>query len=99
MCRCRACTLLASGKNAVHLLHPIFQLGRKEHAGKSPYQIAASHARQPEDATEATTTRSAPHDEDELDAAHHRARSLRRRASLQQRLERGHSLSDTNSFH
>ena len=33
-----------SGKNAVHLLHPIFGLGRDEHAGKSPYQIAAYEA-------------------------------------------------------
>lgn len=35
-----------AGKNAVHLLHPIFNIGRDEYAGKSPYQVALSKAAQ-----------------------------------------------------
>ena len=35
-----------AGKNAVHLLHPIFNIGRDEYAGKSPYQVAMSKAAQ-----------------------------------------------------
>jgi len=81
-----------AGKNAVHLLHPIFNVGRDEHAGKSPYQIAVSKAQHGE---KSDTTKSAI-EEDELDAAHHRTRSLRRKASMKRRLETGHSLSDTH---
>lgn len=68
----------------MHLLHPIFGLGRDENAGKSPYQIAMSKAEQ-------------AGNEDELDVEHHRSRSLRRKASMKRRLETGHSLSDTHS--
>jgi hypothetical protein len=35
-----------AGKNAVHLLHPIFNIGRDEYAGKSPYQVVMSKAAQ-----------------------------------------------------
>lgn len=83
-----------AGKNAVHLLHPIFSLGRNEDAGKSPYQIAASKSQQQEEID--TTTNSANNVDDELDAAHHRTRSLQRKASMKHRLETGHSLSDTH---
>jgi hypothetical protein len=79
-----------AGKNAVHLLHPIFQIGRDEHAGQSPYQVALNKA-QTRSSTQTQTT-----EEDELDAAHHRARSLHRRASIKERLESGHSLSSTH---
>lgn len=79
-----------AGKNAVHLLHPIFQIGRDEHAGQSPYQIALKKART-DSSTQTQIT-----EEDELDAAHHRARSLHRRASIKERLESGHSLSSTH---
>ena len=34
---------------------------------------------------------------DELDATHHRTRSIQRKDSLKRRLESGHSLSDTHS--
>lgn len=78
----------------VHLLHPIFNVGRNEHAGKSPYQIAMSKAEQE---NMANTTKSMNSDEDELDAAHHRTRSLRRKASMKRRLETGNSLSGTHS--
>ncbi|KAL3770301.1 hypothetical protein ACHAWO_008526 [Cyclotella atomus] len=82
------------GKNAVHLLHPIFKIGRDEHAGQSPYQIALNKSKQA-----ATSESQQPVNreiEDELDAAHHRARSLQRRASMKERLESGHSLSSTH---
>ncbi|KAL7510410.1 hypothetical protein ACHAXN_009902 [Cyclotella atomus] len=83
-----------AGKNAVHLLHPIFKIGRDEHAGQSPYQIALNKSKQA-----ATSESQQPVNreiEDELDAAHHRARSLQRRASMKERLESGHSLSSTH---
>lgn len=88
-----------AGKNAVHLLHPIFNVGRDEHAGKSPYQIAASKAQQQQqqEMTTGATTSATGGKEDELDAAHHRNRSLRRKASMKRRLESGQSLSDTHS--
>lgn len=72
------------------MLHPIFNLGRDENAGKSPYQIAMSKAQQQHNT--ATTDSAA----DDLDAAHHHTRSLRRKASMKRRLETGHSLSDTH---
>jgi len=93
----------------VHLLHPIFKLGREEHAGQSPYQVIVSKAQQPEemidstttkekiDSVDSTSTKNVNNFEDELDAAHHRDRSLRRRASLKHRFESGQSLSDTHS--
>ncbi|KAL3795561.1 hypothetical protein HJC23_009274 [Cyclotella cryptica] len=43
-----------------------------------------------------TTAETQTAEEDEFDAAHHRARSLRRRASIKQRLESGHSLYSTH---
>jgi len=86
-----------AGKNVVHLLHPIFKLGREEHAGKSPYQIAMSKAQQPEEMIDSKTTNSAEYFGNELDAAHHRARSLRRKLSMKHRLESGQSLSSTGS--
>lgn len=86
-----------AGKNAVHLLHPIFDIGRNEHAGKSPYQIATDKAQeQGGEGDHATTTNFENTGEDELDAAHHRTRSLRRKASMKHRLESGQSLSDTH---
>ena len=75
------------GKNVVHLLHPIFGLGRDEHAGKSPYQIAMTKSEEKEREMM----------NDELDATHHRSRSIQRKDSLKRRLESGHSLSDTHS--
>lgn len=89
-----------AGKNAVHLLHPIFKLGRDENAGKSPYQIAMSKGdqQQPSEMTDATNSISGGDDDgDGLDAANHRTRSIRRKASMKLRLETGHSLSDTHS--
>jgi len=73
----------------VHLLHPIFGLGRDEHAGKSPYQIAITKSEEKE--------REHVIMNDELDAANHRTRSIQRKDSLKRRLESGHSLSDTHS--
>ena len=73
-----------SGKNAVHLLHPIFGLGRDEHAGKSPYQIAASEARRREGST-ADASSSIPATDggvDEDGSASRRTRSLRRKDSV-----------------
>ena len=73
-----------SGKNAVHLLHPIFGLGRDEHAGKSPYQIAASEARRREGST-ADASSSIPATDggvDEDGSASGRTRSLRRKDSV-----------------
>ena len=86
------------GKNAVHMLHPIFNVGRDENAGKSPYQIAMAKATQQNEEMiiDATTPTATYNGEDELDAAHHRSRSLRRKASMKRRLETGHSLSDTH---
>ncbi|KAL7524942.1 hypothetical protein ACHAWF_001140 [Thalassiosira exigua] len=83
-----------AGNNAVHMLHPIFNLGRDENAGKSPYQIAMSKAQKEGDSD--ATTMSAEDIEDQLDAAHHRTRSLQRKASMKRRLETGRSLSDTH---
>ncbi|EED86563.1 predicted protein [Thalassiosira pseudonana CCMP1335] len=85
-----------AGKNAVHLLHPVFQVGRDEHAGQSPYQIAIAKAKELEGKLAATDTQQSQTNEDELDVAHHRARSLRRKGSMKRRLESGHSLSDTH---
>jgi hypothetical protein len=76
-----------SGKNAVHLLHPIFGLGRDEHAGKSPYQIAASEARRREGST-ADASSSIPATDggvDEDGSASRRTRSLRRKDSVKRR--------------
>jgi len=95
-----------AGKNAVHLLHPIFAVGKDETAGKSQYQIALAKSQQrqqqlsnTDDINNATTNSATINieDEDELDAAHHRTRSLRRKASMKHRLETGHSLSGTHS--
>lgn len=86
----------STGKNAVHLLHPVFQVGRDEHAGQSPYQIAIAKATEQEGKLAATDTQQSQTNEDELDVAHHRARSLRRKGSMKRRLESGHSLSDTH---
>lgn len=82
-----------AGKNVVHMLHPIFSLGKTENAGKSPYQIGMLDAGKAHDEVNATTGNS---EEDELDAAHHRTRSLSRKASMKRRLETGQSLSDTH---
>lgn len=76
------------GKNAVHLLHPIFNLGRDENAGKSPYQIVMSKE---EEQIKISNT-----DSDELDATSRRTRSLKRKDSLKRRLESGHSLSESH---
>ncbi len=92
-----------AGKNAVHLLHPIFNVGRDEYAGKSPYQIAMAKAaasqqdqqQQQNEHTESILT--AAIEQDELDIQHHKQRTLRRKASIQRRIESGHSLSDTHS--
>ncbi|KAL7463868.1 hypothetical protein ACHAXS_004219 [Conticribra weissflogii] len=84
-----------AGKNAVHLLHPIFQVGRDEHAGKSPYQIAMANA-QKQQLTGDSSSEQRTKDVDELDADHHRIRSLRRSQSIKRRLESGQSLSDTH---
>lgn len=83
------------GKNAVHELHPIFQLGREEHAGQSPYQIALNKSKQ--QSNESQPQHVSNPEEDELDAAHHRQRSIQRRASIKERLENGHSLSSTHA--
>jgi len=76
-------------------------LGRKENAGKSPYQIMTSNAnQQPDELSDATTTThtvATNNGEDELDAAHHRSRSIRRQESMRRRLESGGSLSDAHS--
>ena len=72
----------------MHLLHPIFGLGRDEHAGKSPYQIAM---------TKSEEVKEREMMNNELDATHHRTRSIQRKDSLKRRLETGHSLSDTHS--
>ena len=73
------------GKNAAHLLHPVFELGKNEHSGMSPYQIAISKANEKNGI-----------DEDQLDAEHHRSRSLDRKASMKSRLETGRSLTDSH---
>lgn len=91
-----------AGKNAVHLLHPIFNVGRDEYAGKSPYQIAISKAqkqqqqRDQERDGENSRIRAAI-EQDELDIIHHSQRALHRKESMKRRLESGHSLSDTHS--
>ena len=87
------------GKNAVHLLHPIFQLGRDEYPNQSPYQIALTKSKEQKQhqQQQPTSSQSQP-EEDELDAAHHRLRSLHRRASIKERLESGHSLSSTHAI-
>lgn len=71
------------------MLHPIFGLGRDEHAGKSPYQIAAMSKSEEKERKQMMN--------DELDAKQHRTRSIQRKDSLKSRLESGHSLSDTHS--
>lgn len=86
-----------AGKNAVHLLHPIFDVGRNEHAGKSPYQIAVAEDRKAQDGEGAATAFDAADAVgDGMDADRRRARSLRRRASIKHRLESGQSLSDAH---
>lgn len=42
------------------------------------------------------TSNSTPSVDDELDAAHHRTRSMDRKATMKQRLETGHSLASTH---
>lgn len=84
-----------AGKNAVHLLHPIFNLGKTENAGKSPYQIAISKSAEQTDIIDTTNPNGG--DEDLLDAAHHRTRSIRRKESMKSRLETGNSLANTHS--
>lgn len=85
-----------AGKNVVHLLHPVFQAGRDEHAGKSPYQIATIKAAENDTTTNPNSVTNNDIEEDELDAAHHRTRSLQRKASMKERLETGQSLSGTH---
>ena len=92
-----------AGKNAVHLLHPIFQIGREEYVGLSPYQIEAKKAaaerkkNQLSNATSTTTITAAAAEDDDLDIHHHKARTQNRKSTLKQRLESGPSLSDTHS--
>jgi hypothetical protein len=100
-----------AGKNSVHLLHPIFNVGKEEYAGKSPYQIVISKAAASSSSQEQSEERSrlaadddeteslltAAINQDELDIQHHKQRTLRRKASIQRRLESGYSLSDTHS--
>mmetsp|Transcript_5925 Transcript_5925/g.9893 ORF Transcript_5925/g.9893 Transcript_5925/m.9893 type:complete len:272 (-) Transcript_5925:332-1147(-) len=93
-----------AGKNAVHLLHPIFNVGRDEYAGMSPYQIEAKKAEMQqsnvnvvEDGAPTTAAAAINQDDDQLDIQHHKQRTLHRKASIKERLESGHSLSDTHS--
>jgi len=93
-----------AGKNAVHLLHPIFNVGRDEYAGMSPYQIEAKKAemtlqqQQQSGAVEdGAPTAAAINQDSQLDIQHHKQRTLHRKASIKERLESGHSLSDTHS--
>ena len=93
-----------AGKNAVHLLHPIFNVGRDEYAGMSPYQIEAKKAemalqQQQSNVVEdgALTTAAIINQDSQLDIQHHKQRTLHRKASIKERLESGHSLSDTHS--
>eukprot|EP00956_Cyclotella_meneghiniana_P001125 scaffold1306_cov73-Cyclotella_meneghiniana.AAC.4 len=69
--------------------------GREEHAGQSPYQIALNKSKQ--QSNESQPQHVSNPEEDELDAAHHRQRSIQRRASIKERLENGHSLSSTHA--
>jgi len=85
-----------AGKNIVHLLHPIFNVGRDEYAGLSPYQIQARQ--QSESTTLTASAMEEQQDNDEqLDIQHHKQRTLHRKSSIKERLESGHSLSDTHS--
>lgn len=84
------------GKNAVHLLHPIFGLGRDDNAGKSPYQIAVSEARRHKE-SDIDSSISATAYEGEDGSASRRTRSLRRKDSVKRRLEGGGSLSNAHS--
>jgi hypothetical protein len=84
-----------SGKNAVHLLHPIFGLGRDDNAGKSPYQIAVSEARRREGSD--VDSSAIAYDGAEDGSASRRTRSLRRKDSVKRRLEGGGSLSNAHS--
>ena len=92
-----------AGKNAVHLLHPIFNVGRDEYAGKSPYQIEISKAEKEEQNHEQqqdgkdSLLAAAIDKKDELDIQHHKQRTLQRKLSMKRRLESGNSLSDTHS--
>mmetsp|Transcript_16287 Transcript_16287/g.24629 ORF Transcript_16287/g.24629 Transcript_16287/m.24629 type:complete len:269 (-) Transcript_16287:338-1144(-) len=93
-----------AGKNAVHLLHPIFNVGRDEYAGMSPYQIEAKkaemtlHQQQQSNVVEDGALPTAIiHQDSQLDIQHHKQRTLHRKASIKERLESGHSLSDTHS--
>jgi hypothetical protein len=85
-----------SGKNAVHLLHPIFGLGRDDNAGKSAYQIAVSEAQRRERSTIDASISSTTCDDDESGESR-RTRSIRRKDSVKRRLESGGSLSDAHS--
>lgn len=82
-----------AGKNAVHLLHPIFGLGKDENAGKSPYQIATSRATQQQQEESIATS----DDVDGGSAMDRRTRSLRRKDSVRRRLESGGSLTNSHS--
>jgi hypothetical protein len=98
-----------AGKNAVHLLHPIFGLGKDENAGKSPYQIAVSQAKKQEeismyDATliERKKTRDAiaTARNDEEKSSTQRAESWMKRQNsrkeaVQDRIQSGRALSDS----
>jgi len=95
-----------AGKNAVHLLHPIFNVGRDEYAGMSPYQIEAKKAemtlQQQQQQQSGAVEDGAPttaiiNQDSQLDIQHHKQRTLHRKASIKERLESGHSLSDTHS--
>jgi len=85
-----------AGKNAVHLLHPIFNVGRDEYAGMSPYQIEAKKAEMTLQQQQQQQS-GAVEDGAQLDIQHHKQRTLHRKASIKERLESGHSLSDTHS--
>ena len=98
-----------AGKNAVHLLHPIFGLGKDENAGKSPYQIAVSQAKKQEeismyDATliERKKTRdaiaTARYDEEESSTQRAESwmkRQNSRKEAVQDRIQSGRALSDS----
>lgn len=84
----------AAGKNSAHLLHPIFELGKEEHKGKTTYAKALIEAQQ---SNETPTSQIKVELEDDLDADHHRARSLQRATSIKERLEHGHSLGDSRN--
>jgi hypothetical protein len=92
----------------VHLLHPIFGLGKDENAGKSPYQIAVTHAKKQEvsvyDATlverkktrdAITTARTEDEERSTQRAESWMKRQNSRKEALQDRIEHGKALSDS----